>query len=520
VLGQSTATGGSRSQQSGVLAAKNAVKHVDHPHIVRVERKAKPKEDADLRGRAASRPRNDLRDKLRTEGEKMKKQLFTSTICLLALFAATPGWGQKLAYNLPPSQRLMEPGPGVGGPGPGVLMPASAMGGMGAGGGAGFAAMGGMCPSGMGGPGMLGPHMGGIPGAGATSQIAFLGIEGGEVTWDVTGHQMFDSAPLIMPGRQNFPQGAIYRLKLTNLPGRPGVELYPTLEVGTVTPRTDAYLAHAPIPLQFTDEDLDQVLSGNFVTKVIYLPSPEFQELALAGVETLVSTRLDPGVDPITEASRRGSILAIVRIGNLDLQARPPGFSMTEGVQHAQYADDDCEIGPTHGGVYHSGPGGYHGVPSEGYLPGGYGNVPQGMPTSAFAPQPMPPHLVSGMTTPQWGMPHVGTPIGLPGPPHIPLGHEAGLTKHVMHNHTRTHMPPPVNKMKMDVKQRPGMNYPRPVNRVHVSEVNRAGFRPVHGTVPGPAASLFHRLADRLKGVHGEEYYGEDECYEGMEIHH
>ena len=35
-----------------------------------------------------------------------------------------------------------------------------------------------------------------------------------------------------------------------------------------VTPRTDAYLAHAPIPVQFTDEDLDQILSGNFVTKV------------------------------------------------------------------------------------------------------------------------------------------------------------------------------------------------------------------------------------------------------------
>ena len=73
--------------------------------------------------------------------------------------------------------------------------------------------------------------------------------------------------------------------------------------------------------MQFTEEDFDQVLSGNFVTKVIYLPDPEFQELALAGVETLVSTRLDPGVDPIAEADRRGSILAILRMGNKDLEA-------------------------------------------------------------------------------------------------------------------------------------------------------------------------------------------------------
>ncbi len=98
-----------------------------------------------------------------------------------------------------------------------------------------------------------------------------------------------------------------------------------------VTPRTDAYLAHSPIPVQFTEEDFDQVVSGNFVTKVIYLPDPEFQELALAGVETLVSTRLDPGVDPIAEADRRGSILAIVRMGNKDLQlgAGMPGQSGT-----------------------------------------------------------------------------------------------------------------------------------------------------------------------------------------------
>ncbi len=76
------------------------------------------------------------------------------------------------------------------------------------------------------------------------------------------------------------------------------------------------------------------MLSGNFVTKVIYLPDPEFQELALAGVETLVSTRLDPGVDPIVEADRRGSILAIIRLGNKDLQVAdgvPGGFSTIGG---------------------------------------------------------------------------------------------------------------------------------------------------------------------------------------------
>ena len=63
--------------------------------------------------------------------------------------------------------------------------------------------------------------------------------------------------------------------------------------------------------------------------------------------------------------------------------------------------------------------------------------MPMGMPTSGFAPPAMPPNMIAG--APQWGMPITGTPIGLPGPPHVPLGAPAGLQKHVMKNRTRVH---------------------------------------------------------------------------------
>ncbi len=59
-----------------------------------------------------------------------------------------------------------------------------------------------------------------------------------------------------------------------------------------------------------------------------------------------------------------------------------------------------------------------------------------------------------------------------------------------MNNRTRVMMPPPVANMKMTVKQRPGMNYPRPVNHVKVSEVNRAPFRLFGGTLPGRAECI------------------------------
>jgi hypothetical protein len=103
--------------------------------------------------------------------------------------------------------------------------------------------------------------------------------------------------------------------------------------------------------------------------------------------------------------------------------------------------------------------------------------MPMGVPAAGFSPAAMPPGVIAGINGPQWGMPYSGTPIGLPGPPHIPLGAPAGLTRHVMKNHTRVHMPHPVDTMHVTVKQRPGMSYPDPVRHVHIHEVNRA---PLH----------------------------------------
>lgn len=324
---------------------------------------------------------------------------------LSVAIAATVGCRGPVTNNLPPSTMIMHPGPGVDGPGPGVMAPV-------------------MPP---------------VPACALPlSQVAFVGPEGMSVQWDISAPGMFDSPPLVAPARYNFPQGAIYRLKLTNIPGRPGVELYPTLEIGPSMPRTGAYLAHNAIPAQFTEEDFDQVLSGNFVTKVIYLPDPEFQELALAGVETLVSTRLDPGVDPIVEADRRGAILAVVRLGNKDLEV--PG-------------------GP---------------------IPGGPGGVMPACYNAPCAGGP-PPSFVAGVTAPMYGMPMSGTPIGLAGPPHVPLGVPAGLQRHSIANHTRVCVPPPVHNFRMDVAQFPGQCYPRPVAHVKVLEHNEAGCEMFHG---------------------------------------
>lgn len=271
-----------------------------------------------------------------------------------------------------------------------------------------------------------------------TSQVHFVGPDGMSVQWDVSAPGMFDSPTLSAPGRQEFTQAAIYRLKLTNIPGRPGVELYPTLEVAPALPRTEAFLAHNAIPVVFTEPDFDQILNGNFVTKVIYLPDPNFQQLAVAGVETLVSTRLDPGVDPIAEADRRGAILAIIRAGNKDLEV-PGANRQMNGIQPASFQ------GPAAG-------------------------MPMGAPVGNPAVPGAPTAFVAGVTSPQYGMPISGTPIGLAGPPHIPLGVPAGLQKHTIVNHTKVHLPEPNERVRIDVAQHPGISYPTPSNHVMVNE--------------------------------------------------
>ncbi|MFO0850481.1 MAG: hypothetical protein U0871_18275 [Gemmataceae bacterium] len=153
------------------------------------------------------------------------------------------------------------------------------------------------------------------------TSIKFANPAGMKVTWQGPGGSFVEPAPFEAPARYNFAQGGVYRLRLSGIAGRPGKVYFPTLEVYPATPKTVTYLSHSSVPLTFTAEDFEQVNAGNVVIKVIYLPDPAFQDpAAAAGADELVSTRLEPGVDPVAEANRRGSILAVVRIGDIDLQ--------------------------------------------------------------------------------------------------------------------------------------------------------------------------------------------------------
>lgn len=339
--------------------------------------------------------------------------------------------GQQLIdrgeHVAPPAAQLSRPGPMVDGPGPGVL------------------------------PMMSSPPPRSFQSS--STQIRFTGPVGVNIGWKIGPG--YAENQLVSPASWQFDQGATFRLKLTNIAGREGLTLYPTLQVYPAHPTTDAYLNHNSVPIELSDEDLDQVESNNFVTKVIYLPDPKYQELAIAGVETLSSTRLDPGVDPVAEADRRGTIMVVLRVGNKNLEQAAGGDPQVafNGLQPVSfYADGNKgEIVPPVP-IEESG-GLFAGVPGPMIVggPGGPGRSPMGP--------------IAGMNgTPMWGMPVTSTPIGLPGPPHLPFGGPAGLKSHTVRNLTKQELPDPVDHMLYDVKHEPGIRMPRPVRHVQYSE--------------------------------------------------
>ncbi len=299
-----------------------------------------------------------------------------------------------------------------------------------------------------------------------TTQVRFVGPIGMKIGWKIG--RGYAENQLVAPARWEFQQAATYRLKITSITGREGLTLYPTLQVYPAHPMTDAYLSHNSVPIELTDEDLDQIESNNFVSKVIYLPDPKFQELAIAGVETLSSTRLDPGVDPVAEAERRGTIMVVLRVGNKNLEQQSGGndpSAANNGLQQVSY-NVDGEKGEIVDPVPVEEMGGHFaGVPGP-MIMGGPG-LPGRPPVGPIAG-------VNG--TPTWGMPVTTTPIGLPGPPHLPFGGPASLKSHIVRNLTKVDLPDPVDHMLLDVKHAPGMSLPKPVKHVQYSETH-----PIYG---------------------------------------
>jgi hypothetical protein len=110
--------------------------------------------------------------------------------------------------------------------------------------------------------------------------------------------------------------GQVYRLKVGNLRGHEGEEIFPTIEVVDRLYPPPGQATRFPIPIVLTEEELLMALDGRYVLRVIYLedvhnPLPLRHE---PGKQAYYD--IGPGQDAMQAADRLGRPMAILRMGS------------------------------------------------------------------------------------------------------------------------------------------------------------------------------------------------------------
>ena len=110
--------------------------------------------------------------------------------------------------------------------------------------------------------------------------------------------------------------GPVYRFRVTEIPGHPGVEVFPTVEMVDRMYPPPGQALRFPVPVELTQRELEMAAEGRFVTRIIYVEDPQ---LALPIAEKASSeTRwidVRAGEDPLVTADALGRPIAILRMG-------------------------------------------------------------------------------------------------------------------------------------------------------------------------------------------------------------
>ncbi len=122
--------------------------------------------------------------------------------------------------------------------------------------------------------------------------------------------------PLPSPVKIGMLVGTVYRVRVTNIPNRPGEELYPTIEVIDRLCAPPGREHRFPVPIVLEQEDLLQALEGALVTRVVYLEDSRNAEATaqLPGEQRVVD--VDAQANALQVADQLGRPVAIVRIGS------------------------------------------------------------------------------------------------------------------------------------------------------------------------------------------------------------
>ncbi len=143
--------------------------------------------------------------------------------------------------------------------------------------------------------------------------VRFLGPEGMEATF-YRGQIRGKSFPT--PVTVGLRPGYIYRVELAHLPNRPGISLYPSLEViGTLRLPPKFSSRSYPAPVVLTEEDIARALVGGMVTKVIYLEHPDKAIPSPSDADHPFETLVPATARLLNEAREVGRPVLVLRLG-------------------------------------------------------------------------------------------------------------------------------------------------------------------------------------------------------------
>ncbi|HUY33152.1 MAG TPA: SUMF1/EgtB/PvdO family nonheme iron enzyme [Pirellulales bacterium] len=158
-------------------------------------------------------------------------------------------------------------------------------------------------------------------------QLQIISPEGMQICGKNSKGHFTDAKSWKTPAKINLTQGSRFRFKFQGIPEFHGRCLYPLLEIRPKTPASETFFETNALVLEFTEEEFDAIFSGRPLIKVLFNPGPDFLEEDKRrrenerGTTAWVSSfMLPPGTDPILEADRRGDVLAVLELGNVDLE--------------------------------------------------------------------------------------------------------------------------------------------------------------------------------------------------------
>lgn len=125
----------------------------------------------------------------------------------------------------------------------------------------------------------------------------------------------FDSAQP-SPFRAALLVGSVYRFQLSSIPGEEGVEIYPSIEIIDRLYPPPEREHRFPIPVVIEEDDIQGVMRGDMVARVIYLEDSEIAMPVSYAGETQRVHDVAATEEAIQTADHMGRPVAILRIGS------------------------------------------------------------------------------------------------------------------------------------------------------------------------------------------------------------